>query len=101
MAMQQRNSILKDMDELKYDLNSLITTKGSNINNKHSALHVKSLDLGMASETASAKYNSFNKDYLFNYKDFNRRRNRLASMQFLQQRESQRIFNYRNNHHRM
>jgi len=101
MGTQQTNSILTGLDEIKYDLNNHIKTKGSSVSNKHSALNVKSLDLEMASETTSAKYNSFNKDYLFNAKDLNKKKQRLAAMQFLQQRQAQRMFNNNTGHHRM
>jgi endonuclease YncB( thermonuclease family) len=101
MGMHQTNSILTGMNELKYDLNKSIKTKGGYAYNKHSALRVKSLDLELAAETTSAKYNSFNKDYLFNTKELNKKRHRIAAMQFLQQRQNNKMFSYSSGHHRM
>jgi endonuclease YncB( thermonuclease family) len=101
MGMHKTNSILTGMHELKYDLNKSIKTQGSYAYDKHSALRVKSLDFELASETTSAKYNSFNKDYLFNTKEVHIKRQRLAAMQFLQQRQNNKMFNYNSGHHRM
>lgn len=95
------NSILTGMYELQSDLNTLIDTKGGSKAKKHSALNLKNNDLDLSKELASPKYNVFNKDYNLNYNKANRRLNRLAAMEALQQRENNRIFNYRSGHHRM
>lgn len=100
-VMQPTNSIMTDMQEMQFDLSRMLKTKAGNAINKHSALKVKSMDLELAEETASAKYNSFNKDYQFKYNEYNRRARRLSMMQAMQHRENHRIFNYRTGHHRM
>ena len=100
-VMQPQNSALTGMHELSQDLKRLISTNGQNFDKKHSALKLKSLDLGLAEETASARNNSFNKNRNFNAKNYNKKRARLLNMQLLQQRENHRMFKYSTGHHRM
>ena len=95
------NSILIGMHELKHDLKKLTVTKGSSAYNKHSALNVKNLDYSLANELKSPINNSYNKNYGFSYKEYNRKLMRLKSMELLQNRENQRMFSRRSGHHRM
>ena len=89
------------MHELKHDLKKLTVTKGSSAYNKHSALNVKNLDYSLANELKSPINNSYNKNYGFFYKEYNRKLMRLKSMELLQNRENQRMFSRRSGHHRM
>ena len=95
------NTVLSSMYELKSDLNKLITTKGSSVYNKHSALNTKALDIDLAKELSSPTHNSFNKDYGFSQVDRKRKLIRLKTMEMLQQREAHRMFNRSTGHHRM
>jgi len=98
---QPTNSILTGMHELQSDLQGLIHSKGGSEANKHSALNLKANDFKLSEELASPKYNVFNKNYNLNYNARNKKAERLAAMEALQQRQNHRMFNYRSGHHRM
>lgn len=100
-VMQQTNSILNGMHELKTDLSSMIKTRGSEGGAKYSTLNVKHLDANLAKELSSPVYNSFNKDYKFNYQNKQRKLGRLKAMEALQQKQNHRMFSYSSGHHRM
>ena len=100
-TMKPENTVLSGMHALQYDLKKLIKTNGQNFDAKHSALKLKSLDLGLSEEVTSARNNSFNKNRNFSAKNYNKKRARLLNMQILQQRENHRMFKYSTGHHRM